>query len=260
MWDRRLSHARSRKSLVWAAALAAWLTACSEAPAPLCDGDCPSDGGLGDGGDGAMRVKVTLMPRTLRFCGLLPPSAIATVVSDPPGIRCGRDGNLCDASFPPATAVTLSAQVRPGGTLLGWQGPCEGGPGRCALKPRAGGVQVSANFDVVNALDVLVQNPSGGGYLEVAPVGESGVWDAGAGRCGGTGTSSCCAMFAPGTSVTLTAVYGPMVNYMGMSGDCMTRDPRCTLMVKGRVRVTASMPARRMPPPPPLRAVDAPEQ
>lgn len=236
----RLSSLR-RSAQLCALALGATLGACQE---PCAEpGGCD---GLDQSAGTTFLLRVQLGPRALPYCGLLPPSAVATVLSDPPGIRCGMAGTACEATFPIGTAVTLRSDLKPGARLTGWVGPCSGAgkEPRCALVAPHLVNQVTANVALASSLDVSVNNPGGGGYVQVTPAGEGGVWDSGAARCGGSGQSRCCAIFPADAVVRLDAVYGPLVSYRGMSGACQTLGPSCSLTIKGNARIKVDMPPR----------------
>lgn len=215
-----------------------------------CQDSCPSPGSCGEGHPSGGTISPTFLlrvqigPSALPYCALLPPSVVASVYSDPPGIRCGMAGSACEASFVQGTKVTLRNELKPGARLTGWVGPCDGdskGSSCVLLAPRPI-TQVTANVALTASLDVSVHNPGGGGYVQVSPAGEGGVWDSGSARCGGSGFSRCCSIFPIGTKVRLEAVYGPLVSYRGMSGACETSGPACNLVIKDNVRVRIDMP------------------
>ena len=146
-----------------------------------------------------------------------------TVASTPAGIDCGT---TCSAAFAAGTAVTLAATPAAGFAFGGWSGAC-GGIGACVV-PMNNAASVNAAF--VQATIALTVTTTGAGTVSSAPAGIS---------CGTT----CGALFAPGTAVTLTASPGAGMVFLGWSGTCSGVAP-CTLAITGATSVGAAFGAR----------------
>lgn len=120
-------------------------------------GDVPGNAGAGGGGSGFGPPGATLVSGVRAGDGLAEvtyapvvhtlTAAVAgqgVVSSDPAGLACP---STCAASFPAATAVTLTAAPAPGWAFAGWTGACSG-VGACVV-PLDDAREVGATFTVV---------------------------------------------------------------------------------------------------------------
>jgi hypothetical protein len=80
-------------------------------------------GGESDGSGGAGGFTITFEK-----------SVEGTVTSNPPGINCGTDGDVCSASFAANKAVTLFAQASNNYGFGGWAGDCKGKKSQLKIK------------------------------------------------------------------------------------------------------------------------------
>ena len=179
--------------------------------------------------------------------------AVATVVatgtgngrvsSSPAGIDCGA---TCQARFTNGTAVTLTAVAAPGSTFMGWSGACSGTAPTCTL----------AMTDDQTATAAFMTNPtltvrkagSGAGGVSSAPAGID---------CAAT-CSEQDAAYAPGTTVTLTAVAADGSTFTGWSDGSCAGAATCTFGLDAARTVTATFTVIPPVPAPTSDAVAAP--
>jgi glucose/arabinose dehydrogenase len=144
-----------------------------------------------------------------------------TITSVPSGIGCPV---TCAAPFPTGTSVTLTAQADPGSVFSGWSGGGCAGTGPCTVALSAAAT-VTATFTFQGF--ALVVTRQGSGTVSSVPVGIS---------CG----AACTAVYAPGTSVTLTAVAAAGATFSGWSGACAGTVGSCTVTMTAARAVTAT--------------------
>jgi hypothetical protein len=145
-------------------------------------------------------------------------SGAGLVYSEPGGLYCGAD---CVHSFPPGTAVTLTAFPDAGASFTGWSGGVCAGTGTCVIVLNANTL-VAATF--INPL-VIQKTGTGTGSVVSVP---SGI------NCG----STCAAQFATGTLVSLSASASVGSSFAGWSGAC-TGTGTCVLTMDQAKNVTA---------------------
>lgn len=138
-------------------------------------------------------------------------------------LSCTSD---CPLIFGLGTVVTLTATPAGGSTFAGWGGACAG-TAPCTLTIAAAPLSVEATFNVATQavrLEIAVDGP---GTVTSTPPGTS---------CGPG-----CAIYAPGTSVTLTPTASPGFSIIGWSGGpCDARGSQpCILTLDDDTAVTA---------------------
>src|SRR4051812_4821389 len=135
-----------------------------------------------------------------------------TVVSDPPGIECGATSEACSADFDQGTEIAFAPRPEPDATFKGWGGACSG-IAACSIVSgeddavtaafsRTPGADPATLSVTVNLLGSVTSTPSG---IACPP--------------------SCSADFAPGSTVTLTSVFGRW------SGACVGAGAECPLVL-----------------------------
>lgn len=144
-------------------------------------------------------------------------SGSGTVTSSPSGINCGSD---CSESYATGTTVTLTATPAAGSTFSGWSGACAGAGATCQVTMTAA-KSVTATFTAQQQLSVA---KSGSGTVTSSPSGID---------CG----SDCTQLYAPGTTVTLSATPASGWRFSGWSGDCSGLG--CTVTMSAARSVTA---------------------
>jgi uncharacterized repeat protein (TIGR01451 family) len=132
-----------------------------------------------------------------------------TVTSDPAGIDCGT---TCSAEFAEGSLVTLTATPDADSSFTGWSGDCTG-TGPCQLTMGADH-SATATFGlvVVDRSLTVAKDGTGTGTVTSDPAGID---------CGTT----CSALFAEGSQVTLTATPDADSTFTGWTGDCTGTDP-----------------------------------
>jgi hypothetical protein len=162
-----------------------------------------------------------------------------TVTSNPSRIECGPTCSTTTATFPPETAVTLTARADPGSSFAGWGGGCSG-TGLCTVT-LTGSATVTATFILIRNFPLtVVKKPvvgsgAGGGTVVSIPLGIN---------CGAT----CSATFPLAPSVTLTASADSGLVFAGWN-DLRPDDRRellacgglaaCTITITGDTTVEA---------------------
>jgi len=143
-----------------------------------------------------------------------------TITSVPSGIGCPV---TCAASYAPGTPVTLTAQADLGSSFGGWSGACSG-TDACVVTMNA---DATVNATFAQQGFVLSVTATGSGSVSSSPAGI---------ECGAT----CAAAFAPGTSVTLTAVAAGGATFSGWSGACTGTVARCVVAMTVARSTTAT--------------------
>jgi GH25 family lysozyme M1 (1,4-beta-N-acetylmuramidase) len=140
-------------------------------------------------------------------------------------IDCDGGATMCSRLANPDTVVTLAATPDPGATLLRWTGACSaaGAAPTCDV-PMLGEKTVSAKFGYPVEVD---DQGSGAGTVTSSPQGL---------ECGAT----CSALFAAGSTVTLTAEADSASTFAGWSGSCSGSNPVCSFPVSSPAGVVAT--------------------
>ncbi len=133
------------------------------------------------------------------------------VTSAPAGIDCGA---TCQAGYPEATEVTLTAAPDGRSVFSSWGGACSGSQPTCVVRMDQQR-EVDANFAIRGVALTVEKDGTGTGVLTSDPAGID---------CGDV----CVAGFNPGAMVTLTAAADPGSSFGGFGGDCAP-GPECTL-------------------------------
>ncbi len=134
----------------------------------------------------------------------------------------------CTAMLDHGTQLTLTQAPGPGSTFLGWSGACAG-TGPCTLTVDRD-LQVSAAFGQSQSL-VVTRSGTGTGTVTSSPAGIT---------CG----TDCAEVYAPGTTVTLTATATGDSQFIGWSGACTGTGP-CTVTVNAATAVDARFDLRQ---------------
>ncbi|MBL8916319.1 MAG: hypothetical protein JNM17_36805, partial [Archangium sp.] len=133
-------------------------------------------------------------------------------------------GTTCSGAFTVGTTVTLEAVAATGSKFVGWSGACSGSSATCVVS-MDGAKSVSAAFAPAD-LELSVGTLGlGSGTVTSSPSGIA---------CG----SSCSAGFAPGTTVTLSAVADTNSTFLGWSDGC-SGTGACTVTLSTAVNVNA---------------------
>jgi uncharacterized repeat protein (TIGR02543 family) len=147
-------------------------------------------------------------------------AATGTVTSSPAGINCGLD---CTESYAQNTLVTLTATAGTGFTFTGWTAGACTGTDPCAVT-MDDAKSVTATFLPNRTLSVT-KSGNGTGTVTSSPAGIN---------CG----ADCTEVYAPGTSVALTAAAGVNATFVGWSGAC-TGTGVCTVTMDAAESVDA---------------------
>jgi hypothetical protein len=145
-----------------------------------------------------------------------------TVTSNPTGISCGAD---CSETYPPGTAVTLTASPSFGSTFTGWSGGCSG-TGTCTVTMTAA-TSVTATFTLNSYLLSVGKAGTGSGSVTSSPGGIS---------CG----TDCSEVYIHGIAVTLTASPSFGSTFAGWSGGGCSGTGTCTVTMTAATSVTAT--------------------
>ncbi|MDP9329898.1 MAG: hypothetical protein M3P11_04565 [Actinomycetota bacterium] len=139
-------------------------------------------------------------------------------------ISCGDGSSLCSRLANPGDLLTLTATPDVGAVFMGWTGACA----LAVVLPTCtvaalGEVDTSGVFGYPVAASVT---GTGAGTIVSSPAGVA---------CG----STCFALFASGTEVTLTATPDSASNFGAWGGACAGTDPSCVLTVTSQTDVVA---------------------
>jgi phospholipase C len=145
-------------------------------------------------------------------------SGPGTVTSNPAGINCPT---TCSANFTAGTQVTLTATPAAGAVFSGFGGACSGAT--CQLTVSSGQA-VTASFTGGTQLTATLAG-SGKGTVTSSPPGIN---------C----PTTCSALFATGSSVTLSAAPASGNNFSGFSGACTGATCQLTLVTAQSVTAT----------------------
>jgi hypothetical protein len=148
------------------------------------------------------------------------PTPGGRITSAPAGIDCGP---TCQALFATGSQVVLTATPNPYFAFSGWGGECSG-TGTCAVRMLQPSRSVVANFTRVAWPVSVVSSGSGGGTVTSTPAGTP---------CG-----TDCLAFAPGTSVTFSAVADGTSEFAGWSVPGCPGST-CTVTVNSALTVSA---------------------
>ncbi len=146
-----------------------------------------------------------------------------TVSSEPAGIECGT---TCNAAFPNASTVTLSAAPGAHTQAVKWSGCNSISEGKC-LVTMGGPRTVSATFEL-NQLELKVAKAGAGtGTVSSSPAGID---------CGAT----CHVSFGEGSTVTLTGTPGASTHAVKWSGCDSISAGKCLVTMSAAREVTAT--------------------
>lgn len=148
------------------------------------------------------------------------PTPGGRIISSPAGIDCGP---TCQALFATGSQVVLTATPDPYFAFSGWGGECSG-TGTCAVRMLQPSRSVVANFTRVAWPVSIASAGTGGGTVTSSPAGTP---------CGAN-----CLAFAPGTSVTFSAVADGTSDFAGWSVPSCT-GLTCTVTVNSALTVSA---------------------
>ena len=135
------------------------------------------------------------------------------ITSSPGGILCGAE---CNKSFPCGTTVGLSATADQGFMFTGWSGACTG-TGPCAVTMNSA-QNVTANFGPQTYRLDLINSGGGTGTVTSVPAGINS-------------PATYSAVFAAGTTVTLTPTATNNSIFMGWGGGGCTGTGTCTVVM-----------------------------
>ena len=152
-----------------------------------------------------------------------------TVTSTPSGITCAETS--CSGSFPYGTSLTVSVVPASGYFFTGWSGGSCSGTGSCALMV-SGDIFLTAELSSGRAVEVILAG-SGSGSVNSTPSGIA---------CASGSSAGCSTLFAPGSTVALTATASAHSSFSGWSGACSGTAP-CQLVMDAAKSVTADFSA-----------------
>jgi len=175
----------------------------------------------------AATVTVTFSAKTFPLTVSKAGSGTGTVASSPTGITCGA---TCTASFNAGSTVTLTATPDAGNSFTSWTSNCTpvtGTPTQCTIAMSAAAT-VTATFTGPGYRVTVSKAGTGAGTVTSSPAGIS---------CG----STCTAVFATGTTTTLTAAPDASSNFTGFSSNCTPvagAPTQCTVSTTATVTAT----------------------
>lgn len=179
-------------------------------------------GGCGGGGGDSGTEPPPTGPGSLALT--VSKTGSGVVRSVPAGIDCG---NACQASYPVAASVTLTATPDAGQSFSGWGGACAGSLSQCTVVMTQARAVSAAFVPSTAARYSLTVALSGSGRVSSQPAGID---------CG----SACSASYASGTNVTLTAAADTGHTFSGWGGACSGTVSTCTLPITQSRSVVAS--------------------
>jgi uncharacterized repeat protein (TIGR01451 family) len=158
-------------------------------------------------------------------------NGLGTITTPDGGINCGT---TCAATYFSGTGLQVNEIPDANSVFAGWSGACTG-TAACAVTMSAD-MTVTANFVLGVKLSVAVAG-SGSGSVTSKD---------GAINCANS-SGNCSSLYAPGTSVSLTATPAAPSVFGGWSGACTGTDPNvCSVTMNSAQAVTAAF----NPPPP----------
>ncbi len=154
------------------------------------------------------------------------------ITSDPTGINCGT---TCFALFQTSTSVTLTATPDSGSIFGGWFGGDCTGTSTCMVTMDTAKSVTAIFINTQTSNQNILTVTKGGLGTGVITSNPTGI------NCGATGTTgaACFALFAAGTSVTLTAKPNSGSSFAGWSGGGCTGKSTCTVTMNTSKSVTA---------------------
>ncbi|MGB6258533.1 MAG: hypothetical protein WBG09_10340 [Candidatus Sulfotelmatobacter sp.] len=150
---------------------------------------------------------------------------LGTVTSADGEINCTNGSGSCSAVYASGSSVTLTGTAASGSTFSGWSGSCSGA-NPCNLVMNSD-LTATATFSAPTY--TLAVSESGLGTVTSADGKISCV----------NGSGSCSAVYASGSSVTLTAAAASGWNFSGWSGPCSGGNP-CSLVMNSSRSPTAT--------------------
>lgn len=202
----------------YAAVLTLGLSACGVDQTGVGIGDAGADAidDAMDGMDGPLTPELTVDIINLG-------SASGAVSSDPAAIVCPDE--MCAATFPSGTAVTLRATPGPDSVFLGWTGACNNSELECAVTLTES-LRIEATFAPAVTVTVL-RDGSGVGNVMSTPEGID---------CG----ADCSGVFQQNAVLELVATAAPGSRFVQWSESACGSDLTCSLMPSADLDVTAT--------------------
>jgi hypothetical protein len=148
-----------------------------------------------------------------------------TVTSADGGINCTNGSGTCSAIYSSGSSVMLTGTAASGWTFSGWSGACSGG-NPCSLVLNS---DLSATATFTSPTYTLAVNEVGQGTVTSAD-GEINCTN---------GSGTCSAVYASGSSVTLSATAPGGWTFSGWSGPCSGGNP-CSLVMNTGLSPTAT--------------------
>ncbi len=157
------------------------------------------------------------------------------VTSDTGGINCGMGSSVCTSSYPPKTAVVLTAKADTGFTFDTWGGDCTG-----TTSPLTVTMEVAKDCSATFKSQVVVVTKYTLDFT--TPQNGTVISDAGGINCGGGG-STCTAQYDQGSLVKLTATAATNATFTSWGGDCIGTTGPLTVTMDQSLNCTASFTA-----------------
>jgi hypothetical protein len=206
--------------------LAGWAGDCSSTQGALCT--IPMD----------RPRTVGVVFRALRVLSITAAgTGTGTVSSDQGNLACvlqtGTTTGSCTGTFIEGAVVTLTASAVGQSSFTGWTGDCAGSTGNSCRLTMTASRTATARFDTPISISISGTG-LGNGRVTSSPAGLS---------CdvqGNAGAGTCVALFAGGTTVTLTAVPSAQNAFRRWGQDCATATgSTCTLVVSGSAKTVS---------------------